>query len=279
MKAYVRTAKSHPWLLPPIEDALKNADLNTINDVAKLARGVRAPGGRPISDDEVFLALSALCDLGVLERSGVRYRLDLVKLEATEQLRDGVRATVEILAENPTSGSSEVQFCVSLPPALSSAASHVILESSIDLRSSLLDVIASAKETLIMASPFWDAKATAELVTLIRKKLDAGVQISLLGRFARDLKDDVKSQLTQFSSHPGCAILSWIEGTGSELQTFHFKAISSDRGERAYLGSANMTFWSLRSSMELGVILTGSVASQLDRILRVVISMAEPITL
>ena len=120
---------------------------------------------------------------------------------------------------------------MSLPPALSPAAEHVIHESSTDLRSSLLDVVASAKQCLIVASPFWDAGTTEEMVTLVRKKLLSGV---------------------------------------------HFKAISADRGQRAYLGSANMTVLSLRSRMELGVILGGAAASQLDRILRVVLTRAAP---
>ncbi len=43
------------------------------------------------------------------------------------------------------------------------------------------------------------------------------------------------------------------------------------------MGSANMTYSSLRSRMELGVILNGRAAAQLDRILRVVITMASPV--
>jgi len=43
------------------------------------------------------------------------------------------------------------------------------------------------------------------------------------------------------------------------------------------MGSANMTYSSLRSRIELGVILTGTAAAPLDRILRGVISMASPV--
>jgi hypothetical protein len=170
-----------------------------------------------------------------------------------------------------------VQLCASLPPTLSPVAEHVIRESSTDLRGSLLDVVASAKQSLIVSSPFWDAGTTAEMVVLVRKKLASGVQVSLLGRFSQDLPIEVKSELGKIANDPGCAVLSWFEGTGTETQTFHFKAVSADRGRRGYLGSANMTFSSLRSRMELGVILTGNVASQLDRILRVVITMATPV--
>ena len=127
-----------------------------------------------------------------------------------------------------------------------------------------------------MASPFWDAGTTAEMVALARKKLASGVQVSLLGRFSRELPAEVKSELAKIANDPGCAIMSWFEGTGTETQTFHFKAVSADRGQRGYMGSANMTVSSLRSRMELGVILGGAAASQLDRILRIVLTMAAP---
>ena len=276
MKVYVLTAKSHPWLLPPVEQALKNADMSTAKDVSKLARSIRVPGGRPISDDEALVAFNALCDLGVLKRDGSRYGLNRARFEATKQLRSGIQAAVDVLGETSTEAAPEVQLCVSLPPSLSPVAEHVIHESSTDLRSSLLDVVASAKHSLIVASPFWDAGTTAEMVNLARKKLDSGVQVWLLGRFSRDLPANVQSQLAKIANDPSCAILSWFEGTGTETQTFHFKAISADQGQRGYLGSANMTVSSLRSRMELGVILKGDVASQLDRILRVVITMATP---
>jgi len=55
-----------------------------------------------------------------------------------------------------------------------------------------------------------------------------------------------------------CSILSWYEGAGTETQVFHFKAVSADTGQRAYMDSANMTVSSLRSRMELGVILRGA---------------------
>jgi PLD-like domain len=278
MKAYVLAAKSHSWLLPPVEDALKDLDSNVGSDVSKLGRNIRTPEGRPISDDEILVAFNALCDLGVLERNGPRYIFNRAQFEATLELRRGIQSTVAVLRESGSEPASSVQLCVSLPPNLSPVAEHVIRESSTDLRGSLLDVVASAKESLIVASPFWDAGTTSDMVSLTRKKLGSGVRVWLLGRFSEELPHDVKLELHKIGSEPGCAILSWFEGSGRETQTFHFKAISADRGQRGYVGSANMTVSSLRSRMELGVILTGDAASQLERILRVVITMASPIS-
>lgn len=277
MKAYVLALKAHPWLLPAVEDALRSMHAGGIEDVSKVVRTLRGKSGRPLTDGDALIALTALSDLGVLRREGSRYALDSDRFAATEALRAGIQATLQILSEERSSETPDAQLCVSLPPALSAPAEHVIHESSTDLRSSLLDVIASARQSLIVASPFWDAGTAADMVRLVRKKLAAGTQVSILGRFSRDLPPEVRAQLGKVIDDPACSVLSWFEGAGTETQTFHFKAISADHGQRAYLGSANMTVSSLRSRMELGVILSGAIAKQLDRVLRVVLTMATPV--
>lgn len=279
MKTYILALKARPWLLPTVEDALSSLSLSQGEDVSKSLKKLHAQSGRPISDDELLIAFNALRELSILERKGSKYILNRDRFSATAELRRGVKTTLEVLEANGVNEAEMIQLCVSLPPPLPPAAEHVIRESSNDLRSSLLDVIASAKQSLIIASPFWDAGTTAEMVTLVGKKLASGVHVSLLGSFSRDLPADVRSLLIKIGDSSNCAIVSWFEGAGVDTQTFHFKAISADRGQRAYLGSANMTVSSLRSRMELGVILSGATASQLDRILRVVLTMATPIDL
>jgi hypothetical protein len=68
----------------------------------------------------------------------------------------------------------EAQLCVSLPPCLSVVAEHVIRESSVDLRSSLLDVMSSTKQALIVASPSPWQRAYVEraIGTIRRERLD-----------------------------------------------------------------------------------------------------------
>ena len=270
-------AKAHPWLLPSFEESLRHVGDGAISDVSKLSRGLRGPVGRPISKDEVLVALNALCDLQIFNRVGLRYRFDKSRFESTEQLRKGIQVALATIVDASSEQPPAAQLCVSLPPSLSPAAEHVIRESSVDLRSSLLDVMASARQTLIVASPFWDADTTAEMVSLARKKLNSGVEVWLLGRFSQELPPRVRAELRKVAGEKGCSILSWFEGAGADTQTFHFKAASVDRGLRGYMGSANMTVSSLRSRMELGVILIGSAAQQLDRVLRVVITMSSSI--
>jgi phosphatidylserine/phosphatidylglycerophosphate/cardiolipin synthase-like enzyme len=277
MKGYVLTARKYPWLLRPVEDALRGHAHGTLESPSRLMRELRLPNGRPLSPDQILIAMNALCDLGVLERRGSDYRLDRELLDRTEELCKGIYSTLEILRDISPTNAEETYLCVSIPPALPAAAEHVIRECSSDLRSSLLDVIASAKHSLILASPFWDAGTTNEMVSLLNKKISVGVKVWILGRFSKDLSANLRSELRRIADDRECSILSWFEGTGDETQTFHFKAVSADSGTRAYMGSANMTVSSMRSRMELGVILNGVAAVQLDRILRVVITMATPV--
>ena len=279
MNSYILAATNYPKLLLCVEESLVAAADGEVRDASKLARHLCLPTGRPVSTDEALIALSALSDLGIFARTGLQYVLNKKRLEETADLRRGIHAAIETLANTPRlRPQPEAQLCVSLPPTLSAAAEHVIRECSTDLRSGLLDVVTGAKESLIVASPFWDADTTAEMISLTRKKLGTGIQVSLLGRFSRDLPGNVRSELRKVANEPRCSILSWYEGSGAETETFHFKAVSADKGQRVYLGSANMTVSSLRSRMELGVILRGEPAAQLDRILRVVITMASPVT-
>jgi phosphatidylserine/phosphatidylglycerophosphate/cardiolipin synthase-like enzyme len=277
MKIYVLTVRRHPWLLPLVETTIRGLNDAPVQGFSRLLRGLRTPAGRPVSDDETLLALNALCDLGVLDRTGTGYRLNKEQFDATEGLREGIHGTLAIVTESFPGGPPEAQLCVSLPPTLPAVSEHVIREVSCDLRSSLIDVVSTAKHSLIVASPFWDAGTAGEMVSLIDKRLGAGVRVWLLGRFARDLPSGVRSELRRIASGKECSVLSWIEGSGADTETFHFKAASADQGERGYIGSANMTVSSLRSRMELGVIVSGTPAVQLDRILRVVITLASPI--
>ena len=279
MRDYVHAAWNYPWLFEAIDSAMAILPDGRKSDGYRVFRGLRTSTGRPITDSDALIALNALSDLGVATRHGARYTLDKQRWQETEQLREGIKSAIEVLADEKGRTQEKAQLCVSLPPMLAPAAEHVIRESSIDLRSGMLDVIVGAEQSLLIASPFWDAGTSEEIGKLAQKRLASGVNVTILGRFSRDLPVPVRSELRKIAKDPNCSILSWFEGTGNDTQTFHFKAISADRGARAYLGSANMTVSSLRSRMELGVVLTGKVAEELDRVLRVVLTLASPISL
>lgn len=279
MKDYVRAARNYPWLFEAVERAIATMSGGASNDGQRMLRSIRTSAGRPIADSEALVALNALTDLGVVTRKGARYHFDTERWHDTEQIRRGVQEAIAVISNDAEITQAEASLCVSLPPTLSSSVEHIIRQTSADLRSGVLDVIAAAQQSLIIASPFWDEATSEEIARLAKKKLAAGVAVVILGRFSRDLPAPVRSQLRKVASHSSCSILSWFEGVGADTQTFHFKAISADRGMRAYLGSANMTESSLRSRMEIGVVLKGRVAEDLDRVLRVVMTLASKISL
>jgi len=53
MKAYVLTLKHYPWLLPAVEDALRQLPASG-EDVSKVLETVRGDGGRPLTDGVEF---------------------------------------------------------------------------------------------------------------------------------------------------------------------------------------------------------------------------------
>ncbi|WP_263367965.1 phospholipase D-like domain-containing protein [Edaphobacter bradus] len=140
-------------------------------------------------------------------------------------------------------------------------------------------MIATADKTIVIASPFWDAATSDELVGILAKRLKGGVAVSILGRFENDLPFDVRTALKRIEKRSSYNVFSWYEQSDRGTETFHFKALTIDKGRRGYLGSANMTASSLRSRMELGIILSGEPAIQLDKVLRVAMSVAKPVVL
>jgi hypothetical protein len=170
MKNYVHAVRNYPWLFEAIESAVANLPDEATDDGYRLFRGLLTSTGRPVADSEALIALNALCDLGVVKRRGGRYDLDKQRWFETQQLREGIKSAIAILADESQSTSADAHLCVSLPPTLAPAAQHVIRESSTDLRSGMLDVIVGAQESLLIASPFWDAGTSEEIAALAKKR-------------------------------------------------------------------------------------------------------------
>lgn len=68
-----------------------------------------------------------------------------------------------------------------------------------------------------------------------------------------------------------------LERENGSNETFHAKVVLTDR-DWAYVGSSNMTQWSLAYSMELGVCLKGRAAGRIARVLDAVRSVARPMS-
>lgn len=65
-----------------------------------------------------------------------------------------------------------------------------------------------------------------------------------------------------------------LERDGGGFETFHAKVVLADRNW-AYVGSTNMTQWSLAYSMELGVSLKGRSAGRIARVVDAVLRVSK----
>lgn len=269
-KSYIQAILHIRWLLDAIELWLENfPDATPINPSDLLAVDKK----RLASQDEVAVAVAALSDIGILLPGRHLLRLSKQALIETSGYRRGIRDTLEILpAQEPI-----VQLCATLPPGLLSLVEQTLREDVLDLRAALFDLIASAHTRAIIASPFWDNRTAIEMSELFNKRLASGVSIDILGRVDKSSGNEYTAFAKNFASQPNIHFYNWYESNSEDLfgtQTFHFKAAVIDNGEKAYLGSANMTASGLRSRMELGIILRGNTAVTLARVLEVVLNLS-----
>lgn len=274
---YLLAAARLGWLLAAVESTLADTP-----DGAFIDRSViqAVPSRRLPTHDEATVAINALVDLGVLVRAEGGHRLDRVQLAATAEYRRGVHDALA-LQFAPGQGDPGVMLCVAFPPGLDPRIEAALRRHAVDLRSTIIDLIAATHTRLVLASPFWDADTVADMANLLERRLNAGVGVRILGRFGTHTDPDVMRQLAALAAR-GCKLYEWYQPSAVDpfgAITFHFKAAVSDGGERAYLGTANFTTSGLRSRMEIGVVLGGETAGRLARIVDAVLGLARPVAL
>jgi hypothetical protein len=267
---YLVAATSVPWLLADLEAALEKRTGLALCDAA-FVLGVS--GSRVPTRDEVTVALNGLVDIGILQEATGGHFLNAERLASTREYRRGVK---EGLAVGRVSVDEPVTLCVSVPPEAPSDFKERIASSAADLRSGIVSVLGAATDRLVLASPFWDVATAFEVGELARRRAAAGVRIDILGRFGPS--DGALSALRHlFLGVPGIRMFRWYraEPSGDSITTFHFKAVVADDGARAYVGTANLTWASLRSTMELGFIVGSRQGRCVAQILESVIGLSE----
>lgn len=232
-----------------------------------------------LSYDQAALALNALAELDVLDAQN-GWMLNRPRLLETAAFRAGVRIGLDhALAQMRT---SELRFLAALPAGLPLAVQQALQREAGDLRATLVGLLAQAEQHLLLAAPFWDDTTIADLGDILERRLKGGIQVDLPRRFASPQMGSEHgfALITRrLRVYPGCRAFTWNEVLPEDrfgTQTFHFKCIITDYGKQAYLGTANFTSASLRSRMELGVLLTGEDARTLSRIVAQVLTVAHP---
>jgi phosphatidylserine/phosphatidylglycerophosphate/cardiolipin synthase-like enzyme len=268
--SYLAAATVVPWLLADLERALENAVPDRIVDTAFV---MNASAGRMPTGDEVTVAIRGLVDLDVLRSVPGGYRLDRDRLKNTKEYRRGFR---DALATIDSTNDERITLCMALPAEIPSPIRQRMTDEAADLRSAIVNVVAAATHRLVLASPFWDVTTAADIGELARRRVAAGVRLDILGRSAST--DDAIAFLNQlFDGIQSVRIFRWYQPqpAGDGITTFHFKSVIADDGARAYVGTANLTRSSLRSTMELGFIVGPRHGRPLARILDAVIAMSE----
>jgi hypothetical protein len=270
-ETYIRAASRLGWLLEQIEDELIDYQEDSIIDFnfAQRLKGKRLP-----TKDELLAAFEALYSVGVLAREKSKYKINRLDMPQRLAYCRGVRDTVINFSLQEQ---TEVKLCAALPVALDEQVEKALRRNTIDMRASIVDIIASSRTWVALVSPFWDEETAKEIAEVLSRRLETGVRVDILGRFEED--DAALPILRQrIGDHKLCQFFAWAQKESKDRfgkQTFHFKAVVCDDGARAYLGTANLNRAGLRSRMELGVILEGQTAKQLAQIVKVTLSISQ----
>jgi phosphatidylserine/phosphatidylglycerophosphate/cardiolipin synthase-like enzyme len=141
-----------------------------------------------------------------------------------------------------------------------------------------LGIVRCARRRLVVMTPFLDDKGAVWLKQLIGQT-PAGVAVVLV---LRGLEDPTRADAVGYAG-----IRTWLADrgvlvtnygllrSGGGRESFHAKVILAD-DRLAYVGSANVTGWSLDYSMELGVVLDGQAAAEIAEVVEAVLRAATP---
>src|SRR5262249_39914960 len=129
----------------------------------------------------------------------------------------------------------------------------------------LLDIIDNATSSISIATPFADTDAVRFLAPALLDAARRGVQIRVLT--SRGAGDVFRSLGEQWKGYARASFE--VAEIATDLSTLgsHAKVVSAD-GERAYVGSANVTAPGFGKHVEIGVEVAGPQVMALERILR-----------
>jgi len=177
---------------------------------------------------------------------------------------------VELILETP-------EIVLTRPKAPSRLAGRISADTSLSVSIENTDdafasLAASACKSLTIMTPFLDEVGAKWAISLFDA---AGEEVSkeLILRFLSDSNSDLYPEglpsIIDDLRRLEVKIYDFAvprEDTPNFFETFHAKIICAD-GKRAYVGSANLSRHSKETSMELGMLVSGSVAANVQRIL------------
>lgn len=127
----------------------------------------------------------------------------------------------------------------------------------------MIGLIVGARKRLRIFSPFLDARGLDVLTIALAAATRRGVQTAI-GYAQRGNRENAIDQLERRIRDNGDPNMLLTVSIESDRPFPHLKLISAD-GERAYIGSANLTWPALTSNAEIGALVAGQPVSALEQ--------------
>jgi phosphatidylserine/phosphatidylglycerophosphate/cardiolipin synthase-like enzyme len=126
----------------------------------------------------------------------------------------------------------------------------------------MIGLIVGARQSLRIFSPFLDARGLDVLTVALAAATRRGVQTAI-GYARRGNRDRAIEQLERHIRESGHSERLRTVAIDSDRPFPHLKLIAAD-GERAYIGSANLTWPALTSNAEIGALIDGEPVRALE---------------
>lgn len=151
----------------------------------------------------------------------------------------------------------DAKLTVSVPPEFENESSEMMAR--------LVQFIKNANHDLLVVTPFFTRFGVDTFVDHLAQATNRGVEVTILTRDGTgdgNNSDHVRRILEKVNKTGVPGRLDVYEFS-SEQGNLHAKGLLAD-GEVAYVGSANFTNFSLKSAIEIGLIIRGPVVSELE---------------
>jgi len=160
---------------------------------------------------------------------------------------------IELLADDRV---HDVELTVSVPDAFE--------DRSAELMARLTRFVRNAESELIVVTPFFTRFGVDAFVDYLAQATNRGVSVTVLTRDVTDGNDNAEhvQRIHETVMDAGDVRNLHLFEYDSDHGNLHAKALIAD-GDRAYVGSANFTNYSLKSAIEIGLIVQGPVVNDL----------------
>ena len=148
-----------------------------------------------------------------------------------------------------------------------------------DTKDSLIELASQAERRLVIISPFLDREGLEWIGQLFEATAKKSIERTMIVRGRDQTETEVIRKHHAQLAAWGVNILTYAIShdpafRSPAIETFHAKILLAD-GDKAYIGSANMTRWSRDFSLECGVILRGPSVKPVATLVEAMIKISE----